>query len=547
MKKKLLLCVSVSLIIFEATARVSQNKSSLIDFFTGRSQVQDNNQIDPEDNDKENDYGRGGSDKNKLITSEDSSVLSEKLEESSIVDQRKSNIESSLQIGEEPKEDEVFVNSFRGVTNLTDLFKNIRSNVEGLAFGRMSNDDYNKLVQRKEKIFSAIKKYTSATLAYDKICAMEQIFMDYNAVSEISVHFLSDIGKQEINKVQNTLFLSEIDSLSAGLTYTFKTPISRSLQNSVSKIHLEVKDFGLKEFCEKLVKEIEKIPQELLEPAQYVKVEQILKKIHKPIIGKFDQKCTTLKNIVESYNDLKSIPFRLKKISSDSIKKLSIRAIEDIFFEKMLNILRIMDEEHYSIVAENDAEALAARNIKKSMCKMLGGTSYSGKEYKSNIELFRTTNSLQEKQRLLKDSISQFNKTVDLFKVAVSSLKAEGRRSKLKNIDDVNTINEDIDKIFEKISLYSNNVEKENQKKALDKNEKYGEVSDQEELDIALHDSQVNNSNKDLKYSVITKGDEQKEVENFADEFSLEEMEKVLRENEVPPEESSQDSNDDDA
>ena len=551
MKKKLLLCVSVFLIVFEATARVSQNQSSLIDFLIGRSRVQDD-QPDSGYNDKENDdvkglqverssYEQDKSTKNKFVTSEDSSLLSDESAESSKGDKKKSNTESSLQIGEEPKEDEVFINSFRGVTNLADLFKNIRSNVEGLTFGRMSNDDYNKLVQRKEKIFSATKQYTNATLAYDKICAMEQILMDYNAISEISVHFLSDIGKQEINKVQNALFLTEIDSLSAGLTYTFKTPVSRSLQNSISKIHLEIKNFGLKEFCEKLVKEIGKIPQELLEPAQYAKVEYILKKIHKPIVGKFEEKCKALKSIVESYNDLKSIPFRLRKISSDSMKKLSIRAIEDIFFEKMLNILRIMDEEHYSITAENDAEALAARNIKKSMCKMLGGTSYSGKEYKSNIELFRMTNSLQEKQRLLKDSIAQFNKAVDLFKIAVSSLKEEGRRSKLKNIDAVNTINEDIDKIFEKIAIYSSNVGKENQKRTLDKDEEYGEVSDQEELNIDFHDSDVQSDNKDLKSSTITEGNEQKGIEDFAEDLNLEEMEKAFKESEVSSEESLQD------
>lgn len=551
MKKKLLLCVSVFLIGFEATARVSQNRSSLIDFLTGRSKVQDD-QPDSGYNGEENDdvkglqverssYEQDKSTKNNFVTSEDSSLLSDESAESSKGDKKKSNTESSLKIGEEPKEDEVFINSFRGVTNLTDLFKNIRSNVEGLTFGRMSNDDYNKLVQRKEKIFSATKQYTNATLAYDKICAMEQILMDYNAVSEISVHFLSDIDKQEINKVQNALFLTEIDSLSAGLTYTFKTPVSRSLQNSISKIHLEIKNFGLKEFCEKLVKEIGKIPQELLEPAQYAKIEYILKKIHKPIVGKFEEKCKDLKSIVESYNDLKSIPFRLRKISSDSMKKLSIRAIEDIFFEKMLNILRIMDEEHYSITAENDAEALAARNIKKSMCKMLGGTSYSGKEYKSNIELFRTTNSLQEKQRLLKDSIAQFNKAVDLFKIAVSSLKEEGRRSKLKNIDAVNTINEDIDKIFEKIAIYSSNVGKENQKRTLDKDEEYGEVSDQEELNIDFHDSDVQSDNKDLKSSTITEGNEQKGIEDFAEDLNLEEMEKAFKESEVLPEESLQD------
>lgn len=561
MKKKLFLCIVASFMIFDATAQSQQNKSSLMDFFTGRV----NDRGDRIDSSKENrDGGRSktnlmksSSTKKRKIAREDPvptgqvPLISDQVIESPVIDEEKLTSEPPLKIEEENRVDEVFVNSFRGVTNLTDLLKNIQSNVERLTFGRMSNDDYNKLIQRKQKIFEAKKQYDSAVLAYDKICAMEQILMDYNAVSEISVHFLSDIGKQEINRVQNTLFLTEIDALGDGLTYIFKTPISRDLQNSIAKVHSEIKDSGVKEFSEKLLREIEKIPNELLEPAQYAKVERILKEIHHPITGSFEERCSTLKRIVESYNDLKSIPFRLKKISSESVKKLSIRAIEDIFFEKMLNTLRIMDEERYSAMAENDAEALAALNIKKALCKMLGGISYSGKEYKSNIELFRTADSLQKKQDLLKDSISQFNKAVDLFKIAVTALKAEGRLLKLKDIDAINTINEDIDKIFEKIAIYSNNMEKEKTGNVIiEKDEIPSKDYGIKSLDSSS-DKEVIHTEK----SLTTSATEQKGVEANSsvnpataksseekisvDDFDLEAMEKALKESEASLEASA--------
>lgn len=446
----------------------AQKKHSLIDFFKSGSNEQ--NRIRKARNNKNFDTEVTSS---KSVVSGDNlsstevqvdqiSTLSDKIIESPVITEQ--NLDEGippLEISEEKKIDEVFVNSFRGVTNLTDLLKNIQSNVESLTFGRMSNDDYNKLIQKKQNISASKEQYTNSTLAYDKICAMEKILMYYNSVSEISVHFLSDISKQEINKVQESLFLSEVDSLGDGLTYTFKTQISDNLKNSISNVHKEITDYDVKEFSHKLLKEIEKIPSELLDPAQYAKVEKILKEIHKPVSGNFETKCASLQRLVESYNNLKSIPFRLKKISSDSVKKLALRAIEDIFFEKMLNTLRIMDEERYAATAENDSEALAALNIKKALCKMLGGISYSGTKYKSNIELFRTTESLSEKQNLLKDSISQFNKAVDLFKIAVISLKSEGRQPKLRNIDAISTINEDIDKIFEKIAIYDKNAKKE--------------------------------------------------------------------------------------
>lgn len=481
MKKKVFLCVAVSLMIFESMAKNKENrpfgvqneeqiasgqkKLGLIDFLKSGSNTQkkvsDAVEVTPKSS--------VVSEKNNLSSTEvqpvpvdQISVISDKIVDSSpVTEQKQEKNLPQLKISEDNKVDEVFVNSFRGVTNLTDLLKNIQSNVESLSFGRMSNADYNKLIQKKQNISVSKNQYTNSALAYDKICAMERILMNYNSVSEISVHFLSDISKHEINKVQEALFLSEIDSLSDGLTYTFKTQISSNLKNSISNIHEEISGYEIKEFSHKLLREIEKIPSELLDPAQYVKVEKILKDLHKPIVGNFESKCAILKHLVDSYNNLKTIPFRLKKISSDSVKKLALQAIEDIFFEKMLNTLRIMDDEHYSATAENDSEALAALNIKKALCKMLGGISYSGKEYKSNIELFRTTESLSEKQNLLKDSISQFNKAVDLFKIAMTSLKSEGRRPKLRNIDEINTINEDIDKIFEKISIYDKNAKKE--------------------------------------------------------------------------------------
>lgn len=561
MKKKLLLCVAVSFITFDVTAQGQQSKSSLMDFFTGGANRR-GDQVDSED--KKNEGNAWAKKKRSsesvesftqkkrkvvqedLVPSDQIPLLSDQVIESPMINEERLSSEIPLKIEEESRIDEVFVNSFRGVTNLTDLLKNIQSNVESLTFGRMSNDDYNKLIQKKQKIFDAKKQYDSAVLAYDKICAMEQILMDYNAVSEISVHFLSDIGKQEINRVQNTLFLTEIDSLGDGLTYIFKTPISRDLQNTIAKVHSEIKDSGLKAFSEKLLREIEKIPNELLEPEQYAKVERILKEIHHPVTGNFEEKCAALKRIVESYNDLKSIPFRLKKISSESVKKLSIRAVEDIFFEKMLNILRIMDEEHYLATAENDAEALAALNIKRALCKMLGGISYSGKEYKSNIELFRTTDSLQKKQSLLKDSIAQFNKAVDLFKIAVTALKSEGRHPKLKNIDAISTINEDIDKIFEKITIYNKSTEKENTGKVIievdeipDRN--YGQVlSNREVKDTqvevrdtkSLETSTNEQTGKGTSSSEIPTVEKSSEEKNSVDDFDLEAMEKALKESE---------------
>ena len=489
MKKKVFLCLVVSLMVFETMAKAKdkqpvdgQNeepiiniknekytanapkKLGLIDFFKSGSKKQEKNGETYEV--KTSGLKSNAAPENTSVEispvvpiNQVSTIFDKNKKSSSVTKPKKDKTLSKVSV--ENKVDEVFVNSFRGVTNLTDLLKNIQSNVESLTFGRMSNADYNKLIQKKRNISVSKNQYTNSTLAYDKICAMEKILMNYNSVSEISVHFLSDIRKHEIHKVQEALFLSEIDSLSDGLTYTFKTQISNNLKNSISNVHEEIASYEIKEFLNNLLKEVEKIPSELLDPAQYVKVEKILKDLRKPIVGNFESKCTTLKYLVESYNDLKTIPFRLKKISSESVKKLVLRAIEDIFFEKMLNTLRIMDEEHYSATADNDSEALAALNIKKALCKMLGGSSYSGKEYKSNIELFRTVASLSEKQSLLKDSISQFNKAVDLFKIAVASLKSEGRRPKLRNIDEINTINEDIDKIFEKIAIYDKNAKKE--------------------------------------------------------------------------------------
>lgn len=578
MKKKVFLCIAVSLVVFESMARETstidvQKRHSLMDFFRGgtKGRISQDGQESSynEDNYKINNYGDRSGDvaignsrenigprRNSSSTEFQSvpvdqvSVLSDKIVEAPLITEQKlEEDQAPLEISEENQIDEVFVNSFHGVTNLNDLLKNIQSNVESLTFGRMSNDDYNKLIQKKQKISVSKDQYEKSTLAYDKICAMEKILIDYNSVSEISVHFLSDIAKQEINKVQESLFLSEVDALGDGLTYTFKTQISDNLRNSILNVHKEITNYEIKEFSHKLLKEIEKIPNELLDPIQHAKVEKILEEIHSPISGNFETKCAALKHLVESYNDLKSIPFRLKKISSDSVKKLALRAVEDIFFEKMLKTLRTMDEEHYSATSENDCEVLAALNIKKALRKMLGGTSYSGKEYKSNIELFRTADSLAEKQSLLKDSISQFNKAVDLFKIAVDSLKSEGRRPKLRNIDEINTINEDIDKIFEKIAIYDKNAKKEGpesvQEVIIEKNEVIPDkfsmqsVPNNSSDKVALDrkpEAAIDNAN--AKNPVISAdaaipGKAQtSEAKNSSEDFDLAEMEKALVESE---------------
>ncbi len=490
MKKKVFLCLAVSLIVFESIAKKEQpikeqNERKIIDIRGDRRSTNAKKNLGLMDflkSGSETQKGKDGriyevrvtnpksdiaykntSAETQIAPVDQVSVISDNIVESpSVTGQSRTKDLTSSEVSMENKIDEVFVNSFPGVTNLTDLLKNIQSNVEKLTLGRMSNADYNKLIQKKRNISIAKDQYTNSALAYDKICAMEQILINYNSISEIFVYFLTDIHKHELNKVQEALFLSKVDSLEDVLTYTFKTPISNNLKNSIANIHEEIGGYEIKEFLNNLLKEVEKIPNELLDPEQYKIVEKILKDLHSEVAGDFKSKCATLKYLLDSYNNLKDVRFKLKKISSESVKKLALKVIEDIFFEKMLKTLRTMDEEHYSATSENDSEALAALNIKKAMCKMLGGTSYSGKEYKSNIELFRTAESLAEKQGLLKDSISQFNKAVDLFKIAVDSLKSEGRHPKLKNIDEINTINEDIDKIFEKIAIYDKNSKKEN-------------------------------------------------------------------------------------
>ncbi|MBO7453989.1 MAG: hypothetical protein J6T91_01205 [Alphaproteobacteria bacterium] len=490
MKKKVFLCLAVSLLVFESIAKKQQpinakNERQILDIRGGKHFTNAKKNLglmdflksgsETQEDKSGKIYEVKATDSKSAVVHKDTSaetqtapvdqvsVISDNIVESpSVIGQNRTKDLTSSEVSVENKIDEVFVNSFPGVTNLTDLLRNIQSNVEKLTLGRMSNADYNKLIQKKRNISIAKDQYTSSTLAYDKICAMEQILINYNSISEIFVYFLTDIHKHELNKVQEALFLSKVDSLEDVLTYTFKTPISNNLKNSIANIHEEIGGYEIKEFLNNLLKEVEKIPNELLDPEQYKIVEKILKDLHSEVTGDFKSKCATLKYLLDSYNNLKDVRFKLKKISSESVKKLALKVIEDIFFEKMLKTLRTMDEEHYSATSENDSEALAALNIKKAMCKMLGGTSYSGKEYKSNIELFRTAESLTEKQSLLKDSISQFNKAVDLFKIAIDSLKTEGRRPKLRNIDEINTINEDIDKIFEKIAIYDKNAKKEN-------------------------------------------------------------------------------------
>lgn len=460
MKKKVFLCVCVSLMLFAASAK----QSTLIDFFTsGGKEINTNFQKrSAKEAPKQN---RSSPKKRKQVFEGNVEVLpmvSDKMDDSLVIEeQRIDPIQLPLKIDEENRIDEVFVNSFRGVTSISDLLKNIESNVESLAFGRMSNDDYNKLLQKKKEIVQYKQQYDKSVLAYDKICAMEKIFMNYNAVSEISVHFLSDISDEDIGQVQEALFDTEAGVMGDGLTYIFKTPISKKLKKLIESIHEKLNGYDLNKFTQKLLKELDKIPRELLDSEQYEKLNAITKELHDPIAGDFKTKCSILHKFVESYDELKSIPFRLKKISSDSIKNLALKAIEDMFFEKMLNVLRIMDGAGLSSKSENDAVVIAALNIKKSICDLLGGVLYSGKEYKSNIERFRTTDSIYEKRELLKKSISKFNKTVDRFKIAVASLKEEGNQLVIKDFDAVSCINEDIDRIFEKITIYEKNTKKE--------------------------------------------------------------------------------------
>ena len=146
--------------------------------------------------------------------------------------------------------------------------------------------------------------------------------MDYNYISDISVHFLSDIDKQEINQIQNSLFLSEVDLLCSRLTHAFSTPVSNDLKKSVEKLHKEIDGCEIKKFYEKLLSEIKKIPDELVELNQRSKVDRVLERINQVTGGNFENKYVMLQDIVKSYNDLKLTPFKLKKILSNDVKNL---------------------------------------------------------------------------------------------------------------------------------------------------------------------------------------------------------------------------------
>lgn len=471
MKKSVFLCVLVSLAVFETAAKdlEPQEQFGLVDFVFGNSSK--NTKPDEQRSRKETKRYQADNyqkEEHESINQPESyfpdqfSFSSDKVVEPHIPNEKKKENECIFKVDDNTEIDEELFHSFKNISHVSDFLKKIQINVECLSSGKMSNSDWNKLVQKKQKISSMTQQCIDSIMAYDKICAIEKVVMDYNSVSEISVNFLSDIGRTEINQVQNSLFLSEVDLLSNKLAHAFSTPVGNDLKNSIEKLHEEIDDFEIKKFYEKLLFEIKKIPNELVESNQKEKIDQVLQKIDQMQRGVSKNKYITLQDILKSYNDLKVVPFKLKKISSNDVKNLLLEMTEDLFFEKMLNSLKAMSEESYSPLSENDAEVVAALNIKKAICKMLGGKSYSGMKYNSNIKQFRATDSLEQKQSLLKDTISQFNKTVNLFKTAVKALKEEGRSLKnLNNIDSIHTIDEDVDKIFEKIAIYSGNLNNE--------------------------------------------------------------------------------------
>jgi len=470
MKKKVFLCVIVSFVLFETIAKdfEPQEQLGVVDFLFGRSPKN----AKPDDKQKytnqtKDRYQVDYSQKNesKQIEQNDFpdqfSAHSDQIVETSVSGDEKREDEYKSKTNDKNEIDEALFNSFRNISHISDFLKKIQVDIECLSSGKIkSNADWNRLIQKKQKISTITQQCIDSILAYDKICAIEKIVMDYNSISDISVYFLSDIDKTEINQMQNAFFLTEVDSLSDKLAHAFNTPIGNDLQKSIEKLHEEVSNYEIKDFYEKLLLEIKKIPNELVESDQKEKIDQVLQKIDDMKKGASENKYSTLQDMLKSYNDLRTSSFKLKKISYDDVKNLLLEMTEDLFFAKMLNSLSAMNEEGYSHISENDAEVVAALNIKKSVCKMLGGSTYSGTRYNSSIERFRTTDSLRQKQSLLKDAISQFNKTVNLFKVAVKSLKEEGRSlKKLKDIDSICTIDENIDKIFEKIAIYSGNLD----------------------------------------------------------------------------------------
>lgn len=450
MKKNLIYCIALSFILWETAGE--NVKFSLFDFFKGYS----SSQVHPDEEKKPSSAGDENIQDEPVGISERVSVEPE----SNLAIEQKPEENLSEEIVEtpkrEPKINELPISSFNGITSVRELLKDIQMNLDSLTLGRMSNEDYEKVLQRRESINSAARSFVESSLAYDKIKFFEKILMEYNAVCEVCVYFLPNMDVSEIHKIQGMLISSELCTLKEELTYTFKTDIDEKLKTEILKFQETVKDGNLTDLLTKIRQNVLKIPRELLDIEQKSKVERLLQEVDLPISGNFRDKCNTLREILQSYNEVRTEPLKLRKINQNEIKGFVSKIIDDVFFENMINTLHIMEEENYSDTAEDDEEVLASRNIKKALFFLLGGISSGGEEQPGSLEQFRNSKSLKDKQNLLKESIAKFNKAVRLFKEAYLVLKQKGVTHKIKNLDEILPIDEDIDRIFKKISIYEN-------------------------------------------------------------------------------------------
>ncbi len=386
----------------------------------------------------------------------------------------------------------ILIGSSTEIFSVDDLLKIINNNVEKLSQGRLSNRDNKKLQEQKNIVETLLLDFnTKLNSVYNKICILEKILISYNLICETSAYFLEDIDKSMIEQVQNTLFYMDIEAAKNELTLVFSTEVSAELKECIIKWTDKANKDAITNFCNWISTQLKKIPSDLLEDSQSEQIKNVLNSISQTISGNFKEKCYILKNIVDSYNAIKTIPFRLKKIDNQEITDLILNMIEHEFFDKILENLHVMSEANFSETAELDEEVLVARNIKKTTQLLSEDTTKNNQ--KSSLIIFKKSDSLFEKSNALKTIINQFNKTANLYN---KLMEIKGIN---KNID---LIQEDIDRLMEKIKTHKSilpvEVNNQNDSQSHEINTSQNTELSGAEQEISNKENYIDNSNNDL-------------------------------------------------
>ena len=351
----------------------------------------------------------------------------------------------------EINEKEIYVSPSMKVNSVNELLETVTQNIKCIEKGRMSDSDRSNLQKENELIAKNIEQFQNTQSIYGRVHLFEVILKSYNIINEIPVRFLMDISKDDISKVQITLLADSLKANQENLAKDFKTALSEQDNNKISElIGIDVLQ-NLNTFAASLLEKVKSIPTELLDNNAGKRVEEIVKVFNTQIGGDFAEKQSVMLNMFNAYNALKEISFRLCRIDNEIIKNLAIKITEDLFM-KIKSDLNIMKRANYSVNADEDVIALAARNIQKLEAMLFGGQMASGTSVDSRIEKFKKTDLINGKKEILKEVVGQFNKTAKYCNEALALLQSKGKTG--ENVGDIALISEDIDKIFAKISEY---------------------------------------------------------------------------------------------